>query len=186
VAALIRQASRDGLPTLEAAFHDPVLGAVRLSVRGLPDGPVEAQLVVASETAAAALERARRDPATQPADLAAVDLRVRVEPGPSHGAAPDVRTDPRSQPGYPDDRDGSANGLVGGDPSGRHDRSAGHGSGADAPGDGGTVGFDPSLFGRDGRIRSRRRVAGPGPTAAGGAAVRSAVPRRSPGIDLRL
>lgn len=100
VAERIRLAVRDRRPSLEATFHDAALGPVRLAVRGLPDGPIEALVVVATESAARALERAAGDTGLRSVDLVGVDVRVRVEPG-SVGPTIESRVDHRIEFGHP-------------------------------------------------------------------------------------
>ncbi len=191
LAARIRQASRDGLPTLEATFHDPALGNVRLAVRGLPEGPIEAVLVVTSESAARAIEQVSRDPAIRLGDLGVLDLQVRIEPGTPHGAAADVRGDARAGPGHPGpghpgQREGSGQALVDGDRPGHHDPSARHGTGRDAPEDGGRAHPAEPLAGLGVAVRVRRQGGGPRPSPATAPAAPRLTPRLPAGIDLRL
>lgn len=200
VATRIRQASREGLPTLEATFHEPALGTVRLSVRGLPDGPVVATLVVASEALARVLERARQDPDSRSADLAALDLRIRVEPGIGGRPVPDLRGDhhlnPGQQgPGQPDPgpgagdadrREGAERGRGGGGAAVGGDPSASSGSTRGDDGHGGLPGSSLSIPAVDPSTRARRRAGGVRPVSGALAAAAPPALRRPGGIDIRL
>lgn len=200
VATRIRQASREGLPTLEATFHEPALGTVRLSVRGLPDGPIVATLVVASEAVARALERARWDTASRPADLAAIDLRVRVDPGAGGAPVPDVRADqhpnrshagsgqPDPGPGAADAdrREGAERGRGGDDAAVGRDGSASSGSARGDDRHGGLPGGAPSVPAVEPSTRARRRTGGVRPASGAVPAVAPPALRRPGGIDLRL
>jgi hypothetical protein len=99
VAERIRLAVRDRLPTLEATFHDPALGPVRLAVRGLPDGPIAADLVVASAHTARALGRAAGE--LRSLAEAGIQLRIRIEAGASPAAATESRVEVRAGHGHP-------------------------------------------------------------------------------------
>lgn len=183
VVGRIRHSVRERLPALEATFRDPTLGTVRLSVRGLPDGPIRAVLVVAGEVAARALERAAHDRETHPIDLTGIDLRVRVDTT----AASEARGDHRPGAGQggpglgggngerPDGGgrspldDGSRGlGLAGGHAGGRDDLVGGENGEAQAPSPGAPI-----------AARSGRRASPAG---------RTAVPlsRATGTIDLRL
>jgi hypothetical protein len=99
VAERIRLAVRDRLPALEATFHDPALGPVRLAVRGLPDGPIAADLVVASAHAARALGRAAGE--LRSLAEAGIELRIRIESGASPAAVTEARVEVRAGHGHP-------------------------------------------------------------------------------------
>lgn len=80
VAERIHVAVGERRPALEARFHDPALGPVRLSVSGLPDGPIAVTIIVTIARAARAIERAAREAhADGQAPLAGIDLRIRTE-----------------------------------------------------------------------------------------------------------
>lgn len=185
VAERIRLAIRDRLPTLEATFHDPTLGSVRLAVRGLPDGPIEAVVVVATEAAARGLERAAREADRRSADPLGIELRIRVEPASSAPVTADARPEHRA-PGHAGVHDGLGQGGPSGDQTSARRDPAGADAGLGAD-DGGRQGDPSTPEGPVGPSGSARRGRSTGPTTAPLAGPsRGSVAARSGGIDIRL
>ncbi|GIW20494.1 MAG: hypothetical protein KatS3mg065_0790 [Chloroflexota bacterium] len=176
---------RDRLPALEATFHDPTLGSVRLAVRGLPDGPIEAVVVVATEAAARGLERAAREADRRSADPLGIELRIRVEPASSAPVTADARPEHRA-PGHAGVHDGLGQGGPSGDQTSARRDPAGADAGLGAD-DGGRQGDPSTPEGPVGPSGSARRGRSTGPTTAPLAGPsRGSVAARSGGIDIRL